>query len=167
MFQLTLPVRGATSFHRLVILSERFNSRSPCGERLVCLILIVALYGFNSRSPCGERRAVFYVVGISGVSTHAPRAGSDKPLSAHQIRGYVSTHAPRVGSDLFCILLRVGKERVSTHAPRVGSDSKSLIIFRTISFQHTLPEWGATSLRASASSSWLFQLTRPEWGATG
>ena len=58
MFQLTLPVRGATSFHRLVILSERFNSRSPCGERQETI-----------------NEALIYEV-----STHAPRAGSDGSL---------------------------------------------------------------------------------------
>ncbi len=55
-FQLTLPVRGATTDCRSSVLSRCFNSRSPSGERHYRIIYV----GVHNR-----------------VSTHAPRSGSD------------------------------------------------------------------------------------------
>ena len=101
-FQSTLPVRGATTWHRKIMAMRRFqstlpvrgatyrhvpnhrpepyfNPRSPCGERpppWSCLS--GQRTDFNPRSPCGERpdnwRGGLTWVGIS---IHAPRAGSD------------------------------------------------------------------------------------------
>ena len=68
-FQSTLPVRGATSRARPADGSrERFNPRSPCGER--------------HRQPA--RAGLNHVVSI-----HAPRAGSDRADRVDQI------HDPR------------------------------------------------------------------------
>ena len=56
-----------------------FNPRSPCGERPFLLSAITDDSYFNPRSPCGERRAGgdLCAAGIR-ISTHAPRAGSDR-----------------------------------------------------------------------------------------
>ena len=99
-FQPTLPVRGATS--------RPYNSTRRY------------LY-FNPRSPCGERRHALCVSGFQIISTHAPRAGSDRFLWRDYMTKIISTHAPRAGSDISAG--HVGVVRgISTHAPRAGSD---------------------------------------------
>ena len=56
---------------------------------------------------------------------------------------------------------------ISIHAPRVGSDVPSAVaaVF-TLSFQSTLPVWGATVVRSEHSGLATFQSTLPVWGAT-
>ena len=126
-FQLTLPVWGATHKSILIFVpSQDFNSRSPCGERLSVVLLYCT---------------------TAGISTHAPRVGSDSAFVDLTKQSVISTHAPRVGSDrrravrvagdmIFQLTLpvwgatRVPESRyrhhpISTHAPRVGSDQCS------------------------------------------
>ncbi len=153
---------------RFAVRPRRFNSRSPCGERLpagraACpqrgfqLTLPVrgatatprgwmtSLRRFNSRSPCGERHAGAHPLPAdAAVSTHAPRAGSDPCAGSDgRIKG-VSTHAPRAGSD----------------APRNRREA-----MRT-SFQLTLPVRGATRQKKETKNKKTFQLTLPVRGAT-
>ena len=78
----------------------------------------------------------------------------------------ISIHAPRVGSDR-----RVGQARaddpISIHAPRVGSDSAAAIHqLQILTFQSTLPAWGATERFFQIPANGLFQSTLPAWGAT-
>ena len=78
-FQPTLPARGATPASRgLEAEPADFNPRSPHGER---------------RQPPGATAPQF------GISTHAPRTGSDVLDYLKEIRLLISTHAPRTGSD--------------------------------------------------------------------
>ena len=58
LFQSTLPVweRRCSDFW-LVCRYQRFNPRSPCGERLSKNGRVSGQSGFNPRSPCGERLA--------------------------------------------------------------------------------------------------------------
>ena len=60
IFQLTLPVWGATTLRRPPLTCVwDFNSRSPCGERPEYMTAKSdTTKNFNSRSPCGERRCV-------------------------------------------------------------------------------------------------------------
>ena len=78
IFQSTLPVWGATTYasrNWLIVkisihaprvgsdsqylarasISFYFNPRSPCGERLPLLLVLLRILDFNPRSPCGER----------------------------------------------------------------------------------------------------------------
>ncbi len=83
-FQFTHPVRGAT--HVIInqrMISKCFNSRTPCGVRLSCLVATacqnhVSIHApragcdadseycsstvlrFNSRTPCGVRRCLIF-----------------------------------------------------------------------------------------------------------
>ena len=78
----------------------------------------------------------------------------------------ISIHAPRVGSDLAQALV-VGRVHISIHAPRVGSDLRaSASICSTVTFQSTLPVWGATHSSRFPVTVWVFQSTLPVWGAT-
>ena len=69
-------------------------------------------------------------------------ATADVLLEIHSLG--ISTHAPRVGSDRLCPA-DTGRGGISTHAPRVGSDTRNGCPTKTLTkFQLTLPVWGAT-----------------------
>ena len=59
--------------------TDRFNSRSPSGERRSNGFINPTEGSFNSRSPSGERPSKAVELHPQLVSTHAPRAGSDRP----------------------------------------------------------------------------------------
>ena len=146
-FQSTLPGWGATRRHN--------HGGQTRGD-------------FNPRSPDGERRAVSLSdTPPCDISIHAPRMGSDVttlmlvPASVvfqSTLPGWgatatemttaytcvISIHAPRMGSDR-----RDGRPRtrivISIHAPRMGSDTSAILpSIVVVSFQSTLPGWGAT-----------------------
>ena len=125
-----------------------------------------------------------------GISTHAPRTGSDRSFRLWQQSGEsISTHAPRTGSDCFSprLIMRLS---ISTHAPRTGSDPKGLSTSRGSqrhfnprsphgerlhigdsktmkkSFQPTLPARGATPQTLMDFTPVPFQPTLPARGAT-
>ena len=132
-----------------------FNPRSPHGERPPFRRLVRPLRGdFNPRSPHGERPpASGRGRRCSGISTHAPRTGSDVVVKVPICRAAISTHAPRTGSDhAFGTAIQLGD--ISTHAPRTGSDSAaSVSTFASNVFQPTLPARGATRFAARCCSS--------------
>ena len=70
------PVLAAGCFPRY------FNPRSPCGERpWPHTTRGAAPAHFNPRSPCGERHSIWFKHSHAfSISTHAPRAGSDRDL---------------------------------------------------------------------------------------
>ena len=123
---------------------------------------------FNPRSPCGERPWLAKHLGMDkDISIHAPRVGSDVIGKRERLPvRVISIHAPRVGSDDDAGSARL-PGRISIHAPRVGSDRlpqasapggadfnpRSPCGERPpscpgaplgITFQSTLPVWGAT-----------------------
>ena len=146
-FQPTLPARGATGIELQI-----FKGACPFQPTLPAR---------GATEPGGDCSA------IHGISTHAPRTGSDQRHAIRCIRaGKISTHAPRTGSDA-----RVSVPPVifpiSTHAPRTGSDRKQGVedgghcdfnprsphgerhrrtgeYKRSVAFQPTLPARGAT-----------------------
>ena len=62
-----------------------------------------------------------YTMGISEISIHAPRAGSDASYLQSNTYHDISIHAPRAGSD-DAIFLAIRNSQISIHAPRAGSD---------------------------------------------
>ena len=102
---------------------------------------------FNPRSPCGERRPPAYPWTPSpGISTHAPRAGSDRLQygDLQQVRR-ISTHAPRAGSDGLPKLRAVINLDISTHAPRAGSDVDHVIVLVGVLISTHAPRAGSDS----------------------
>ena len=122
-----------------------FNPRSPHGERQIPLFPAFVQRHFNPRSPHGERlEELEKHIGI-GISTHAPRTGSDiNPATMNGSQGdfnprspHGERHAPRPalaiptkkfqptlparGATAGCWRRGRGRE-ISTHAPRTGSD---------------------------------------------
>ena len=147
VFQPTLPARGATArvcrrAWAVVIsthaprtgsdvggsgsyFSQRhFNPRSPHGERPWAVVeVIFRSDNFNPRSPHGERRLRRYGTSVAiGISTHAPRTGSDVSGFLHYM--HQSNFNPRSPHG----------ERRLTLMPS-SNDAK---------FQPTLPARGAT-----------------------
>ena len=168
-----------------------FNPRSPHGERHAERTLRrPILRHFNPRSPHGERPGVRgRCAGRNGISTHAPRTGSDRSVPVCGRRRSISTHAPRTGSDRsleqrcpyrfnFNPRSPHGERRffhadvlppltISTHAPRTGSDAiVTPAAAAQYQFQPTLPARGATIVTPAAAAQYQFQPTLPARGAT-
>ena len=169
IFQPTLPARGATLIPTLHTPAVKISTHAPrTGSDLTRLTRAGGTGHFNPRSPHGERPAKSSRRAASrqfqptlpargatrrrrdehrdgGISTHAPRTGSDRyregiapgmwvfqpTLPARgatfrrrsfRRRGYISTHAPRTGSDTRKFAGHNFNRRISTHAPRTGSD---------------------------------------------
>ena len=61
-------------------------------------------------------------MGVSLISIHAPREGSDQNGSPGGNRRRISIHAPREGSDQYAGQSAALYEHISIHAPREGSD---------------------------------------------
>ena len=83
VFQPTLPARGATAVPCASSSRARyFNPRSPRGERRCPLRCTPTTTDFNPRSPRGERPLYPHTCADwYGISTHAPREGSDSSPS--------------------------------------------------------------------------------------
>mgnify|MGYP006972855509 CR=1 FL=1 len=130
-FQPTLPARGATSVCvRCCVPACNFNPRSPHGERPLHAGGRRAGHGdFNPRSPHGERRAErLRHHGNQGISTHAPRTGSDTALStASRVRLTFQPTLPARGATIKRVETALAKRfqptlpaRGATSAPRQG-----------------------------------------------
>ena len=125
-FQSTLPVWGATSSGSVSLSLTRFQSTLP-------------VWGATSKWTLWPT--------ITSISIHAPRVGSDCNLAHTSSSMIISIHAPRVGSDE-----RQHKRRNSCgyFNPRSPCGERLCSIdadWSFISFQSTLPVWGATSSR--------------------
>ena len=110
---------------------------------------------FNPRSPHGERLFTRLQTLPYGISIHAPRMGSDCPLTVFWSVAIISIHAPRMGSD-FVLACAISASSISIHAPRMGSDFAGYVDNPVMPiFQSTLPAWGATLI---ANSIYTFPL---------
>ncbi len=106
---------------------------------------------FNPRSPHGERPLADKPEKVNqfGISTHAPRTGSD--VQSKRTRHFASTFQPTLPAR-GATPRRSAKVKkansISTHAPRTGSDRDSVFDLPSyIAFQPTLPARGATHWR--------------------
>ena len=193
IFQSTLPARGATRVFELGDIARRhFNPRSPHGERPLSHWKCCLRNLFQSTLPArgatefdftdiytAEFQSTLPARGATEqhreetaelkISIHAPRTGSDSPISSDNIAAFrnfnprsphgerrrlwyyinvkrkISIHAPRTGSDLESLAHNDDND-ISIHAPRTGSDMYALDSMSSNSiFQSTLPARGATS----------------------
>ena len=145
-FQPTLPARGATAAaSRTAPAATDFNPRSPHGERRA--------------GVCRKRHG-------DGISTHAPRTGSDSARQTATLQVCISTHAPRTGSDADRILSNM-RQIISTHAPRTGSDKQLLTLGqKALNFNPRSPHGERRSRSWFAIQVYPFQPTLPARGAT-
>ena len=95
IFLSTLSLRRATAaFSQVVSAKLYFYPRSPCGERLVMVGLLMCNLYFYPRSPCGERLQWEGMRSLSEViSIHALLAESDKDTLTDDVStgGFLST----------------------------------------------------------------------------
>ena len=86
---------------------NRFNSRTPCGVRLVREGTKERTLCFNSRTPCGVRLHVPNAGAPSNVFqfTHPVWGATEEWLGGGAVDGEVSIHAPRVGCDYLLQLI--------------------------------------------------------------
>ena len=123
-----------------------FNPRSPCGERLMRTACVPSLVTFQPTLPVrgattpGMRKLV-----VLDISTHAPRAGSDRTLATSGLpTRSISTHAPRAGSDRTMIAHWLMCMHFNPRSPCGERPNSKLYISSIILFQPTLPVRGAT-----------------------
>ena len=152
-----------------LIHSPYFNPRSPHGERQMRLrYSCVFLLNFNPRSPHGERLDNVTVFLPLGISTHAPRTGSDLAEKATSGRRQdISTHAPRTGSDDAWSAKRDWRTRFQPTLPARGATwFRGLRLPRFRDFNPRSPHGERPAQSAFWSLSMIFQPTLPARGAT-
>ena len=167
-FQFTHPVRGATPTPTPP--SRRplsFNSRTPCGVRLLAsypacrLDLFQFTHPVRGATPPAHRQA-----GRLQVSIHAPRAGCDAGAEQQGAIFRVSIHAPRAGCDPRATFLEALKD-VSIHAPRAGCDCRTAMAqCLRCRFNSRTPCGVRLVAWVSLEILLLFQFTHPVRGAT-
>ena len=102
-----------------------------------------------------------------GISTHAPRTGSDmERVVVCALSSVISTHAPRTGSDELYAIIYIGREPFQPTLPARGATSIFDATTRCRQFQPTLPARGATGKTLSVKAWAIFQPTLPARGAT-
>ena len=118
-----------------------FNPRSPHGERPDARTLGHRERPFQPTLPArGATAGGWLALLAAGISTHAPRTGSDAAARARQRPPAISTHAPRTGSDDKASINSRLTDLISTHAPRTGSDVEFLRqIYQLIDFNPRSP----------------------------
>ena len=125
-FQPTLPARGATPSATRAFGTSRFQPTLPARGATAADDQRVAAVGISTHAPrTGSDLAQRLHGRVAGdISTHAPRTGSDADMPTKTIENsLISTHAPRTGSDAVFPDARTLGRRISTHAPRTGSDT--------------------------------------------
>ena len=145
-----------------------FNSRSPSGERRANKESYLITVCFNSRSPSGERLTTRDASSASNPFqlTLPERGATERPEPCGIIR-IVSTHAPRAGSDKRWFQRLLVALAVSTHAPRAGSDATLGRSDTTNqSFNSRSPSGERRPAYGAQGGMGRFQLTLPERGAT-
>ena len=117
---------------RHIIIPLSFNSRTPCGVRLIVLVLYSMMFTFQFTHPVwGATDSVSFMPNSEVVSIHAPRVGCDREDAVDD------AHDRRFNSRTPC---------------GVRLDSRYVDQLRP-EFQFTHPVWGATR-RSSGRARW-------------
>ena len=93
------------------------------------------------------------VDGMTEISIHAPRAGSDKMVAPLWAADKISIHAPRAGSDVDKQVLRRVIKGISIHAPRAGSDSQLSGVTSLVMISIHAPRAGSDFYRGLVNAS--------------
>ena len=121
---------------------------------------------FNPRSPRGERREARNTDSSdTEFQSTLPAWGATRHIARCALRADFNPRSPR-GERQRSHASQV-RRRISIHAPRVGSDPRSRhCLTASMTFQSTLPAWGATRAASRRACVHGFQSTLPAWGAT-
>ena len=123
-FQPTLPARGATYCRFAFCNGEVISTHAPrTGSDAHVPSRFLAYSDFNPRSPHGERRVVDTLKLQAGIfQPTLPARGATLYFAPISVISGISTHAPRTGSDAAVPIPANVVSPISTHAPRTGSD---------------------------------------------
>ena len=151
LFQPTLPVRGATVPSASHPSAGSISTHAPrAGSDVRQIVSGVAWHDFNPRSPCGERRPSGRG-GRGGRGNFNPRSPCGERLgvlltTAKDI--IISTHAPRAGSDKEQGYYDNGNIEFQPTLPVRGATYCVVQYLCSFRFQPTLPVRGATDIDA-------------------
>ena len=170
LFQPTLPARGATRRSRTTESSSIISTHAPrTGSDTIQILQITlpvafqptlpargatrwlcALLGtaadFNPRSPHGERPWRCWLrQPTPGISTHAPRTGSDgESVPASAQPRHFNPRSPH-GERLVSRIASSAFSRFQPTLPARGATHRYVMVSQGVEFQPTLPARGATS----------------------
>ena len=133
----------------------------PCDGRLT------ASAYFDPRSPHRERHLTRTIeAGISYISIHAPRRGSDlRGAVPFHPDGYFNPRSPYEERPIPSSPRSV-RSYFNPRSPHGERHAEILMLQRLLLFQSTLPAWGATERARTSIERREFQSTLPAWGAT-
>ena len=163
------PARGATRPpDDGALVTRHFNPRSPHGERRWPAAWARKHFDFNPRSPHGERQRSWTLPSVRQTfQPTLPARGATRLFPPIYHAAGISTHAPRTGSDgerFVALILADDFNPRSPHGERPGESSISSQLSQ---FQPTLPARGATVLGGKVPLHFQqFQPTLPARGAT-
>ena len=144
-----------------------FNPRSPCGERLLLLLLLLHQLDFNPRSPCGERlfrpcRGCL----LDNFNPRAPCGERQAPESYRQGSLYFNPRSP-CGERRRVVGRKPLAPYFNPRSPCGERPSETPAMFIFYLFQSALPLRGATiEGMKSGQLNILFQSALPLRGAT-
>ena len=152
-FQLTRPLRGATTAKKRSKRSKTISTHTPLAgrdRRSDCESLIPSI---STHTPLAGRDSADPVTyDDEGISTHTPLAGRDQNVNPHKAEYAISTHTPLAGRDI----LSTGSARVdghfNSHAPCGARPLKTCRRTSALRFQLTRPLRGATPSEEAAES---------------
>ena len=147
--------------------TANFNPRSPDGERLGLLIVIIYFQIFQSTLPGwgATIQSSMWPVSWKFQST-LPGWGATCPRRCRSCRRWHFNPRSPDGERLRGHVPPVRRVRISIHAPRMGSDSwrpRATVIIMI--FQSTLPGWGATLMLLEAVHGIVISIHAPRMGS--
>ena len=190
-FQFTHPVRGATIVKITIVIHQNVSIHAPrAGCDGICSLTELLTNSFNSRTPCGVRQLGWILfdlsdrfqfthpvrgatlqvgdgVALGGVSIHAPRAGCDKPRGdcPRPSATFQFTHPVRGATSI--LIFPPLDIKVSIHAPRAGCDVVLVSYHVLATFQFTHPVRGATEAVRQEQIAKLVSIHAPRAGCDG
>ena len=159
---------GATQVRgQRVRASGYFNPRSPCGERPLAAELLAKEGIFQSTLPVwGATVAPGAFSDTLGISIHAPRVGSDERGECMPSpENIISIHAPRVGSDGWPASPPHQRAHFNPRSPCGERRRRAKAEVSPLTFQSTLPVWGATGYQEAWADYRYISIHAPRVGS--
>ena len=146
VFQLTRPMRGATTTHRsrrhrfsisthtphagrdrsrsgLLIRNSHFNSHAPCGARHDPFLVFEFYQNFNSHAPCGARlRRSRVATPTSTFQLTRPMRGATLSSESERLKSRFQLTRPMRGATRMDAV-PAQAAFISTHTPHAGRDA--------------------------------------------
>ena len=168
LFQPTLPARRATFPTSPARHSKHFNPRSPHGERHKFVTLTCPRYAFQPTLPArGATTGDLQVKARFGISTHAPRTGSDSLVTAVWAGDHIFQPTLPARGATASTSMWPTRDNFNPRSPHGERRYRDATRTDESGFQPTLPARGATRGGDERGGVMAFQPTLPARGATG